>query len=76
MTVAFPAIGRPIERVEDLRLLRGRGRYVDDLSCKSQLYAVVLRSGVAHGRIRKIDGAAARAMPGRRSAMSASRLRW
>ena len=64
MTVAFPAIGRPIERVEDLRLLRGRGRYVDDLSCKSQLYAVVLRSGVAHGRIRKIDGAAARAMPG------------
>jgi carbon-monoxide dehydrogenase large subunit len=58
------AVGRPIERVEDLRLLRGRGRYVDDLSRQDQLSAVVLRSGVAHGVIRRIDCTAARALPG------------
>src|SRR6195256_93600 len=64
MTETAPAIGRPIERVEDPRLLRGRGRYVDDLSRDRQLYAVVLRSSMAHGTIRKIDVSAAAAMPG------------
>ncbi len=48
-------VGRPIERIEDLRLLRGRGQYVGDLAPDGALHAVVLRSGVAHGRIRRID---------------------
>src|SRR5499426_1136789 len=57
-------IGRPLERIEDLRLLRGRGQYVGDLAPEGALHAVVLRSSVAHGLIRRIDTAAARARPG------------
>ena len=52
-------IGSPVERREDLRFVRGRGQYVDDLSPDGLLWAVILRSGVAHGRIRSIDAAAA-----------------
>ena len=57
-------VGSPVERVEDLRLLKGRGQYVDDLTRPGLLHAVILRSPVAHGRIRAIDTAAARARPG------------
>ena len=52
-------IGSPIERIEDLRLLRGRGRYVDDLTRAGVLHAAILRSPVAHGLIRSIDVSAA-----------------
>ena len=52
-------IGSPIERLEDLRFLRGRGQYVDDLARKDMLHAAILRSSVAHGRIRSIDVSAA-----------------
>src|SRR5262245_29198698 len=57
-------IGRPLERIEDLRLLRGRGQYVGDLAPEGALHAVVLRTSVAHGLIRRIDASAARARPG------------
>ncbi|MGD0024938.1 MAG: xanthine dehydrogenase family protein molybdopterin-binding subunit [Xanthobacteraceae bacterium] len=57
-------VGSPIERVEDFRFLTGRGQYVDDLVSEEMLYAVILRSSIAHGRIRSIDVAAARARPG------------
>jgi carbon-monoxide dehydrogenase large subunit len=57
-------IGSPIERLEDLRFLRGRGQYVDDLARESLLHAAVLRSSVAHGRIRSIDVSSARALAG------------
>ena len=57
-------VGSPVERIEDLRFLRGRGKYVDDLSVEGLLHAVVLRSPVAHGRLRKVDTAAARRIPG------------
>jgi carbon-monoxide dehydrogenase large subunit len=57
-------IGSPIERLEDLRFLRGRGEYVDDLARAGMLHAAILRSSVAHGRIRAIDAAAARALAG------------
>src|SRR3954469_12362265 len=53
-------IGRPIERIEDLRLLRGRGQYVGDLSSTNVLHAVVLRSNIAHGLIRRIDASRVR----------------
>ncbi len=52
-------IGSPVERREDLRFVRGRGQYVDDLCPDGLLYAVILRSSVAHGRIRSIDTAPA-----------------
>ena len=57
-------IGSPVQRIEDLRLLRGRGRYVDDLTRAGILHAVILRSSVAHGLIRSIDASAALARPG------------
>jgi len=52
-------IGSPVERREDLRFVRGRGEYVDDLDPDGLLHAVILRSGVAHGRIRSMDATAA-----------------
>src|SRR5262245_442183 len=57
-------IGSAIERREDLRFLRGKGEYVDDLSPEGLLYAVILRSPVAHGRILSIDSSAALTIPG------------
>ena len=63
-TGAGSAIGAPVERIEDLRLLAGGGRYVDDLSRPGMLHAAILRSSVAHGRIRSIDVSAASVLPG------------
>jgi len=57
-------IGSPVERLEDLRFLRGRGQYVDDLAPAGLLHAAILRSPVAHGHIRRLDATAARALPG------------
>jgi carbon-monoxide dehydrogenase large subunit len=57
-------IGQPVRRREDLRLLRGAGRYVDDVTLPGQAHAAVLRSPVAHGVITRLDAGAARAMPG------------
>lgn len=57
-------IGAPVERLEDLRFLRGRGTYVGDLRRDNVLHAVVLRSSVAHGRIASLDVSGALAMPG------------
>jgi carbon-monoxide dehydrogenase large subunit len=69
MTISTPRatnafVGSPIERLEDFRFLTGRGQYVDDLVSERMLFAVVLRSSVAHGRIRSIDTSKARARPG------------
>src|SRR2546423_4901509 len=57
-------VGKPVERIEDRRLLRGRGQYVDDLHREGMLHAAILRSPVAHGRIKAIDSVSARKMPG------------
>jgi aerobic carbon-monoxide dehydrogenase large subunit len=65
-------IGSPIERLEDFRFLRGRGQYVDDLARSGMLHAAILRSSVAHGRIRAIDPAPALALPGVHCVLTAS----
>jgi carbon-monoxide dehydrogenase large subunit len=57
-------IGSAIERREDLRFLRGRGEYVDDLRPDGLVYAVILRSSVAHGRVVSIDTTEALKIPG------------
>jgi len=67
-------IGEPIHRAEDFRFLKGEGRFIDDLKRDGMLHAVVLRSTVAHGRIRRIDAAAARAMPGVHAVMTAAEV--
>jgi carbon-monoxide dehydrogenase large subunit len=57
-------VGQPVRRSEDPALVRGQGRYADDISQPNQAYAVMVRSRDAHGKIRAIDTARAKAMPG------------
>jgi carbon-monoxide dehydrogenase large subunit len=57
-------IGQPVSRKEDPMLLRGEGRYTDDINLPDQAYAVMVRSRNAHGRILSIDVDSAKAMPG------------
>ncbi len=52
-------VGQSVLRFEDVRLLRGQGRFLDDINLPNQLYAVFLRSPHAHARIRKIETRAA-----------------
>src|SRR3954454_12889584 len=69
MTVAEPAgttraIGARINRVEDARLLTGRGTFVDDIALPGMLHAYFVRSPLAHAAITGIDVSAAMALPG------------
>ena len=64
-------VGQPVRRTEDPILLRGEGRYTDDLNQPGQLYATIVRSREAHGFIRSIDVEAAKAMPGVRGVYTA-----
>jgi carbon-monoxide dehydrogenase large subunit len=57
-------VGESIPRVEDRRILTGRGKYVDDLIFPKMLHAAFVRSPFAHARIKSIDVSAARATPG------------
>ncbi len=57
-------IGKPRRRVEDRRLVTGRGRYAGDFAPDGLAHAFVLRSPHAHARIRGIDTASAAALPG------------
>ncbi|WP_328946010.1 xanthine dehydrogenase family protein molybdopterin-binding subunit [Streptomyces sp. NBC_00250] len=57
-------IGRSVPRVEDDRLLRGNGRYVDDIALPGAVEAAFLRSPHAHARIESIDVTTALAAPG------------
>ena len=57
-------IGQPVLRFEDPRLLRGQGRYINDVNLPGQAYAVFVRSPHAHALIKSIDVEAARKSPG------------
>jgi aerobic carbon-monoxide dehydrogenase large subunit len=58
------ALGQPVPRFEDPRLLRGGGRYVDDFVLPRMVFGHVLRSPHAHAQVRSIDVRAAQQMPG------------
>ena len=58
------AIGMPVRREEDFRLLRGKGRYVDDVRAANEAHGYVLRSPHAHARIVALDAGRARAAVG------------
>ena len=58
------AIGQGVSRFEDPRLVRGGGRYTDDIKLPGLVHGVVLRSPYAHAKIRSIDVAAAKTAPG------------
>src|SRR5918992_243619 len=57
-------IGARVRRKEDQRFITGTGRYTDDFNRPGQTWAFFLRSPHAHAKIRSIDTAPARAMPG------------
>ena len=67
-------IGSPIERIEDLRFLTGRGRFVGDLTAQNLLHAAILRSPLAHGRVRSVDTSAARALTGVAAVITATQV--
>ena len=68
------AVGQPVSRKEDPVLLRGEGRYTDDLNRPEQLYAVMVRSRMAHGEVRAIDADPARGMQGVHAVITARDL--
>ncbi|NDH63614.1 MAG: xanthine dehydrogenase family protein molybdopterin-binding subunit [Alphaproteobacteria bacterium] len=57
-------VGQPVPRQEDPTLLKGEGRYSDDVNLENQVYCVMVRSQMAHGIIKGIDTEEARGMPG------------
>src|SRR5881227_2081432 len=66
-----PWLGRPMQRIEDVALLTGRGQYGDDVGVKpGTLYAAIVRSPHAHARIQRIDAARAEAAPGVRAVLT------
>ena len=48
-------VGQPVPRQEDPTLLKGEGRYSDDVNLEKQVYCVMVRSQMAHGIIKGID---------------------
>ena len=62
--VAFGAIGQPLRRKEDLRLVTGKGRFSDDFNIDGQTYAAMVRSPHPHARIRHVETDRAKGMPG------------
>ena len=64
LAVAKYGVGQPVPRTEDPVLLRGQGRYTDDVNEPGQAYACIVRSQHAHGILRAIHADAAEKMPG------------
>jgi carbon-monoxide dehydrogenase large subunit len=62
--MAAPLVGQSVKRKEDFRFITGQGRYTDDLTKPGQTHAAFVRSPYAHARIRGIDAAVARRVPG------------
>ncbi len=65
-------VGKPVRRCEDVRFLRGLGRFLDDMVLPGLVHAFVLRSPHAHAEIRKIDTAPAVEAPGVLAVVTAS----
>src|SRR5437870_2404527 len=59
-----PYIGRRMRRVEDERLITGRGRFAGDIKLEGLVHIAFCRSGLPHARIGSIDTETAKAMPG------------
>jgi aerobic carbon-monoxide dehydrogenase large subunit len=68
-------IGRSMPRGEDAGLLRGQGRFVDDLELPGLSHAAVVRSPFAHARLERVDAAEARALPGIHAVLTHADLR-
>src|SRR5436190_380829 len=71
---ASPYIGRSLRRREDRRLLTGQGQFIADLVLPRRLHAVLVRSPLAHARIRGVDLSRARTAPGIATALNGADL--
>ena len=65
-------VGRSVPRLESWLKVTGRAEYVHNLRLPGMLYGKIFRSTVAHGRIKRIDTDAARALPGVHSVVTAA----
>jgi len=74
MTTKKFGVAQPVRRVEDPRLLKGAGRYTDDIVLPGMLFGIVLRSPHAAATIGAIDTTAAAALPGVRAVYTAADL--
>ena len=68
-------VGARIHRREDPRLVRGQGRYSDDLVAVNCTFMAVVRSPYAHARVRALDTVAARSAPGVVAVLTAADFR-
>src|ERR1700680_5182471 len=59
-----PWVGASLPRKEENRLLRGRGKFADDIKLRAMLYLRFVRSPYAHAKIVSIDSSTAEALPG------------
>lgn len=69
-----PYIGRRLRRVEDERLITGRGRYAGDIQLDGLLHVAFCRSPLPHALIRAIDVSTAKTMPGVSAVWTAGEL--
>ena len=60
----MPHVGAPLKRLDDPRLLTGRGRYVDDITLPRMVHVAFVRSPHAHATVERVDVDAARRSPG------------
>ena len=67
-------VGQSVTRVEDARILTGRGRYMDDIVLPGMLEGAFVRSDLGHARIASIDATRARSMPGVVAVITATEL--
>ena len=74
MTTTKFGLAQPVRRVEDPRLLKGAGRYTDDIVLPGMLFGVVLRSPHAAARLTRIETAAAVSLPGVKGVFTAADL--
>lgn len=72
--VSAKLIGATVNRVEDPRLLTGRGRFVDDVRLPGMLHAAFVRSTAPHGRLLGVDASLAREAPGVVAVLTAADL--
>ncbi len=62
--MATELVGTPVKRVEDRRLITGKGRYLDDIAMPGMVHMAIVRSPYAHANIKSVDTSIARSMPG------------
>ena len=69
-------IGKRITKLDAPEKAGGKTRYIQDLDVQGQLYGKILRSSRVHAKIKSIDTAAAKALPGVHAVITAADVPW